>query len=450
MVEANAADFEPRPAFDIPGFPMPASEVLRYRDDALSFLDLAGHSFDPSHYDDRREAPALPSYFHDNLFHFPLAGVVQTDRPTQAMADPLIDVRTGLHLRRFVRVGDSVSALEFVGDDGSVTKLRPSTVVLSMGGVENNRHLLVGAAEGVIPNEHDLLGRYFMDHPHVRLGYLRGTDVERWSYYDFQQIRDTYVLRGHGIDPCFAQSADLLRFSIDLVGRHELDGTATGFALAQLKDGVERRDPRLVGASLVRALRRPLDAARLARVAMGGSVHHTGLGGWSDEDARLLPIGVASVESMFEQRPSWDNRIRLDGRETDRYGMAKPVLQWSFSDCEVSAIRRATEVTSDAFEAAGLGPLTTMPELGEGPIPRAGTGLHHLGGTRMHADPTRGVVDEHGRMHDLDNVYLAGSSVFPTSAGYANPTFTILEMALRLADHLSGEAGPSLVESASY
>jgi choline dehydrogenase-like flavoprotein len=58
-----------------------------------------------------------------------------------------------------------------------------------------------------------------------------------------------------------------------------------------------------------------------------------------------------------------------------------------------------------------------------------------MGTTRMHVDPKRGVVDPDCRVHGVANLYVAGSSVFPTS-GYANPTFTIVALALRLADHL--------------
>ncbi|MGH2469001.1 MAG: GMC family oxidoreductase, partial [Chloroflexota bacterium] len=64
---------------------------------------------------------------------------------------------------------------------------------------------------------------------------------------------------------------------------------------------------------------------------------------------------------------------------------------------------------------------------------------HPMGTTRMHADPRQGVVDGHCRVHGTANVYVAGSSVFPTAAGYANPTFTVVALALRLSDHLKGE-----------
>ena len=62
-------------------------------------------------------------------------------------------------------------------------------------------------------------------------------------------------------------------------------------------------------------------------------------------------------------------------------------------------------------------------------------GAHHMGTTRMHDDPRQGVVDRNSKVHGVDNLYVAGSSVFPTS-GAANPTLTLVALTLRLADHL--------------
>jgi choline dehydrogenase-like flavoprotein len=53
----------------------------------------------------------------------------------------------------------------------------------------------------------------------------------------------------------------------------------------------------------------------------------------------------------------------------------------------------------------------------------------------MHSDPRQGVVDPDSKVHDIDNLYVAGSSVFPTG-GSANPTLTLVALTLRLADHL--------------
>jgi choline dehydrogenase-like flavoprotein len=60
-----------------------------------------------------------------------------------------------------------------------------------------------------------------------------------------------------------------------------------------------------------------------------------------------------------------------------------------------------------------------------------------MGTTRMHGDPTHGVVDADCRVHGIDNLYVAGSSVFPTG-GFAHPTLTIVALAVRLAAHLRG------------
>jgi choline dehydrogenase-like flavoprotein len=62
---------------------------------------------------------------------------------------------------------------------------------------------------------------------------------------------------------------------------------------------------------------------------------------------------------------------------------------------------------------------------------------HQMGTTRMHSDPTQGVVDANCRVHGIDNLYMAGGSVFST-AGSANPTLTMVALAARLAEHLKG------------
>nr|MBA3324611.1 GMC family oxidoreductase [Paracoccaceae bacterium] len=67
-------------------------------------------------------------------------------------------------------------------------------------------------------------------------------------------------------------------------------------------------------------------------------------------------------------------------------------------------------------------------------------GKHHMGTTRMADDPKRGVVDRDCRVHGLANLYIGGSSVFP-SGGHANPTYTVVQLALRLGDHLGRTLG---------
>jgi choline dehydrogenase-like flavoprotein len=65
-------------------------------------------------------------------------------------------------------------------------------------------------------------------------------------------------------------------------------------------------------------------------------------------------------------------------------------------------------------------------------------GGHTMGTTRMGNDPASSVVDENCRVHGFGNLFLAGSSVF-TTGGYANPTLTIVALAMRLGDHLGDQ-----------
>ncbi len=89
------------------------------------------------------------------------------------------------------------------------------------------------------------------------------------------------------------------------------------------------------------------------------------------------------------------------------------------------------------FNRIKVGRLLGADELGCGAVPRGGTGWHQMGGTRMSPDPSTGVVDANCRHHQTENLFVAGSSVFPSSLGYANPTLTIAAVALRLGDHLA-------------
>lgn len=85
--------------------------------------------------------------------------------------------------------------------------------------------------------------------------------------------------------------------------------------------------------------------------------------------------------------------------------------------------------------------MRAFPETADGWRSALEGGKHHMGTTRMHADPRLGVVDPDGRVHGAPNLYVTGSSVFP-SGGYANPTLTIVALAIRLADHLRQTRAP--------
>ncbi len=132
-------------------------------------------------------------------------------------------------------------------------------------------------------------------------------------------------------------------------------------------------------------------------------------------------------------------------RERDALGMPRVALHWRPTEQDLHSIDRWLVGFAAAVEDRGLGQVVRPS--GDW-LQRIVGGPHHMGTTRMADDHRHGVVDRNCRVHSTSNLYIAGSSVFSTG-GYANPTFTIVELALRLADHLRDEAFRGAVATAA-
>jgi choline dehydrogenase-like flavoprotein len=144
---------------------------------------------------------------------------------------------------------------------------------------------------------------------------------------------------------------------------------------------------------------------------------------------------IWELKNVMEQAPNPESRVTL-GRDRGRLGCRRTVLRWRLSSLDKFTAHRAHAILGEDLSRSGLGQLTSTMGMEVDPWPTSVRGArHHMGTTRMHADPRHGVVDADCRVHGIANLYVAGSSVFPTS-GAANPTLTIVALALRLADHL--------------
>ncbi len=151
----------------------------------------------------------------------------------------------------------------------------------------------------------------------------------------------------------------------------------------------------------------------------------------------LLPRPAAPssfvVVYFCEQPPDPESRVRLS-RDVDALGANRAQLHWRIGAEVVESILRLQERLARRLETSGVGRL----EVSSGDVAFADAS-HHMGTTRMSLEPKNGVVDPNGKVHGIANLYVAGSSVFPC-AGYANPTLTIVALALRLADLLTNES----------
>ncbi len=134
-----------------------------------------------------------------------------------------------------------------------------------------------------------------------------------------------------------------------------------------------------------------------------------------------------SLSAGIDQLPEERNAVRLDPAETDYFGQPVPLVTYRFDDYTRLALERATATQRYILEAAGATELSEPERWWPG---------HHMGTTRMGADPAASVVDADLRTHDVPNLYLVTTGCFATG-GVANPTLTLSALALRLGDHLA-------------
>ena len=155
--------------------------------------------------------------------------------------------------------------------------------------------------------------------------------------------------------------------------------------------------------------------------------------------ARRLSPSSGSIFLLVdvEQAPNPESRVTLSDA-VDAFGMRRARLDWRLTEHEVRTLKTYARVLAQELERLGLGTVSLAAEpdfTQRGGLGAARDIFHHMGTTRMSASPADGVTDADLKCHDLDNVYIASTSVFP-AGGIANPTFTLVALALRLADRL--------------
>ncbi|MEP6296371.1 MAG: GMC oxidoreductase [Ilumatobacter sp.] len=374
---------------------------------------------------------ALSSVFTDDMWN-----LVRDSRNVDVMLDASVGQIRGEEGR--------VTSVDVDHRRAARFSVQASVFVLAASGFENPR-LLLGANGGDgIGNRHDNVGRYHMDHLRTVGGRLTPHDpalIDGMGEFDIRaDVDDPTTWRMGRLTPTPAAMARLeLPHSaaqlLPKLAQPELE------AVSAAKDAV-RSLPRLRRPIRTAGLRDVLPGlARVATTAARMSIAQRRIpprtdAGWSGLAGSRGPWGSFAVEHQVEQFPDPDNRLYLDDR-CDEFGRRRISLDWKWSRAEMDGLQRTQQLFVDAFERSGVAtydpvPWSTPPEL-----TTPGGSFHPSGGTRMHASPRHGVVDADCQVHDWSNLFVAGSSTFPT-VGYANPTLTIIALSLRLGDETSG------------
>lgn len=306
--------------------------------------------------------------------------------------------------------------------DGKRFRVKSRVYILATGGVENVRLLLNSnqAYSGGLGNNHDLVGRFFMEHLSITGAVYLPSQVQPMQLY---VQGDASERRGALVPSAKAQQ------------REEILNIYGALYPSSLRSGVKAVAPGLV--SSIMALR-----ANMSIDDIGEHVRRIS----ADLDdltlhtyRRVFRSGDVQREYyivyQMEHAPDFDSRVTLD-TERDRLGLQKVMLDWRFGDMERKTLRRMNAMIAQAVGGAGLGRVREIPDDGNSGWPPGVRGAwHQMGTTRMSQDPKKGVVDANCQIHGISNLFVSGSSVFPTS-GCSSPTLTIVALSIRLADHL--------------
>lgn len=424
-------DFEVREWVPYSGWPFGFNHLQPFYERAQTVCRVGPFSYGVEEWEDPAERPRLPfaeGPVKTAIFQFSRRDLFFRDYRNEIAASNNI---TGL-------INANATGMETNASAGNVTRLHVAclngrkisvsagTFVLALGAIETPRLMLLsnGVNKGGLGNGNDLVGRFFMEHPHL------------WS----------------GI---YVPSSERVFSSAGLYGIHTVRGVPIMGKLTLSEEALRRErilnyvvsiHPKMRAAPSIDGGKRRFLSPPSGPSPDSGERERSGQGqgGFGSDLGRIVTtlrnrigeskkLKVFELNHMSEQLPNPESRVTLS-EELDALGQRRSRLNWRMTELDIRTIVRGQEIIDQEMRRAGLGRIYLEMRDATPPSHLTG-GWHHMGTTRMSADPKLGVVDKNCRVHGISNLYVAGPSVFPTG-GYANPVLTIVALAIRLADRI--------------
>ena len=433
-------DFEKRDGVPHSGWPFSKAELDPFYARAQQRLNLGPNTYDPADWMGSEDERLFEDASSMKAVMFQYGSRQRFIEDHRGSMEQAQNVAVFLHAHATEietnEAGRTATTVQTRTLDGGAFTVQANAYVLALGGIGNPRLLLLSNqthANG-IGNQHDLVGRYFMEHPVFRAGLLWPSDESVFERDQFYHIHGHNGVSVHGklaLRDEILRREGLRNFCFMLwpvLSPYDPLQESEAFEVARVSKSTLERGY---------LPDRPLKKMGTFIAKSGPLLHHVGrelrrrVGRWWGEEE--TPVAY-SLHHFAEESPNPNSRILLSDRKKDRFGQPMAKLDWQLRGDDIRNIVRGLEVIKEDVERTGDWRLE-LPEYNELPPSGIRGGFHHIGTTRMHENPKRGVVNQHGRVHGVSNLFVTGSSVFPT-AGYANPTLTIVAMALRLADHL--------------
>jgi choline dehydrogenase-like flavoprotein len=446
-------DLAPRPWIDSPGWPIDPGELARdYEEAAARYRFPSSRDFGADGFGALRAKGDLQPRWkrlEEKVF---LACAEPQDfgrECVETWRSSAIDLLLDATVVRLEREEGTAIRSALVRSARGELRVRARAFVLATGGIENCRLLLLSQ----LGDEHRQVGLHFMNHPKNYFGIVELARPLEHAPYFFGSLHKGFagyaglrfpdaLQRELGLLDSYIRFEPLFPWSDD-------EGVESLVALVKRSRGfygrwkkkhadevVELRDWSETGDDSDLQNRR---RSALGTLPLFGNVllHSPSVAryAWFRLGKRRPKIRRVRVRNFLEMQPSARNRVSLGGRK-DGNGLPVPLVEHDTSELDRRTLVELHRALRDELRANGIGELEGDLERAS-PWPIDQDASHHMGGTRMGKDPSTSVVDPTLRVHGAENLWIAGSSVFPSS-GCANPTYTIVALSIRLARHLRG------------
>jgi choline dehydrogenase-like flavoprotein len=434
LVPMRSSELAERPWVPNSGWPLEASDLEPHYRRVENLLGTQGPPYDATVWERVGVKPPefAPTDFCIRFSQWAALGrrnfAVQWRRQLEAAGNILVLLDATAVAVRCSPAGERCESIDVRSRHGSQSLIRARTFIIACGGIETARLLLASDLPnggGTVANRSGLVGRFFQDH----VSYIAG-EVEPASRRAVQYL----------FDPRYVGST---MFSAKL---EPTDGAMSRHSWLNAMGHIAFQIPDALGWMELRRILRSIQAGRLelpsldeSRALLKGGLELSRLLLTRILARRRRSPGSGAILLLVdtEQAPNPDSRIVLDECR-DALGMRRARLDWRVTDLEYRTLTQFAARIAAEFARLGLGRirLAGPPDFTRRDLPGAARDIfHHMGTTRMSRAPEAGVTRADLRCHDVDNLYIAGCSVFP-AGGIANPTFTALALGLRLADQL--------------
>lgn len=431
-------DFEERSWVPHSGWPFGKDEMDPYYVRAHSVCQLGPYNYDTEYWSSasKKPLPLTGTGIETKIFQF--SPPTRFGRQYQSAIKRAENIKTFLFSNAtFISLdpdGQTAGHVTCATFGGRKFKVSAKIFILAASAIEIPRLLLFSnnIQQHGIGNEHDLVGRFFMEHPHIFCGII--TSPLAAAHLGFHNVLDYNSDKGN------LGTVGALGCTEDIMRQEKLLNAAAFF--------VKRKNYKVENCYFSKAA--------MAWTHVIDVLNHTkapGLNFFQDLKFALKNVDIAgrmtlqrlkeigrpvswiAIRAQLETVPNPDSRVTLSEKK-DRLGMRKVKLDWRLTRQDLESFQKFQQNLFDGLRQNGCTIRPFPHELDETGWPVAMlAGKHHMGTTRIHTDPRKGVVDANCRIHGVSNVYIAGSSVFPTS-GQANPMLTLVALAIRLADHI--------------